>query len=423
MYESNLDDNGRPNTFGDLGPFGLGRLKDMILYGDQHRILQVVINLVSNSLKFTPQGGSVTLTIRCTGEAHMSDSRKASLQSRNSSMRGSRTRIRAASSEVGSTSAAPSNYETANVINAHDKPSAYQLMMAHERAATPPPGRWLSFEFEVEDTGPGIPEDIHAKIFEPFVQGDLGLSKKYGGTGLGLSICSQLAGLMKGTIGLKSEVGHGSVFTMVIPLKHIQSRADSTASSSANVNLEGNTSPRRSLSIEGHDAMSTRSMQSAQGAPTATATTSAGPVAFDVDVQPRLVGLSQPFFASNAPLESPNSQAAAMQRVEAEATKRGGKVKVLVAEDNKTNQEVVLRMLKLEDVYDVTVAKDGQEALDKVKESMERQTPYNLIFMDVQMPNLDGLQSTRLIRQSGFSSPIVALTAYAEESNVKVCFL
>jgi osomolarity two-component system sensor histidine kinase SLN1 len=69
----------------------------------------------------------------------------------------------------------------------------------------------------------------------------------------------------------------------------------------------------------------------------------------------------------------------------------------------------------------VTVAKDGQEALDKVMESMERQAPYNLIFMDVQMPNLDGLQSTRLIRQSGFSAPIVALTAYAEESNVKEC--
>jgi osomolarity two-component system sensor histidine kinase SLN1 len=100
-----------------------------------------------------------------------------------------------------------------------------------------------------------------------------------------------------------------------------------------------------------------------------------------------------------------------MARVEAEATQRGDKVRVLVAEDNKTNQEVVLRMLKLEDVYDVTVAKDGQEALDKVKESMERQTPYNLIFMDVQMPNLDGLQSTRLIRQSGFDAPIVALTA------------
>lgn len=52
---------------------------------------------------------------------------------------------------------------------------------------------------------------------------------------------------------------------------------------------------------------------------------------------------------------------------------------------------------------------------------MENHTPYNLIFMDVQMPNLDGLQSTRLIRQAGYEAPIVALTAYAEESNVREC--
>ncbi|KAL6705926.1 Histidine kinase osmosensor [Coniothyrium glycines] len=416
-YDANLGENGRPEGVGDLGPYGLGRLKDMVLYGDQHRILQVVINLVSNSLKFTPKGGTVTLSIRCVGEAIMTDSRKASLQSRNSSMRNSKHRVRASASEVGSISVATqANYDTANVINAHEKPSAYSQFMAQERAATPPPGRWLSFEFEVEDTGPGIPEDLHAKIFEPFVQGDLGLSKKFGGTGLGLSICSQLAGLMKGTIGLKSEVNQGSVFTMVIPLKHLTSRADSTASS-RNITLDTGT-PRRSLSIEEprgripEDALSARSVQSATSGPVPTAA---------ADSKPRLVGLSHPFFASPAPLESPNSQTAAMQRVEAEATQRGVKVRVLVAEDNKTNQEVVLRMLKLEDVYDVTVAKDGQEALDKVRESMEHQEPYNLIFMDVQMPNMTGLESTRLIRQSGFSAPIVALTAYSEESNVKEC--
>lgn len=424
-YDANVDDQGRPNEHGDLGPFGLGRLKDMIMYGDTHRILQVVINLVSNSLKFTPKGGSVVLSIRCLGEATLSESRKASLQSRQSSMRNSKSRVRASSSEVGSISiATPNQYDTANMINAYDKANAFSHVLAQERAPTPPPGRWLSFEFEVEDTGPGIPQNLHDKIFEPFVQGDLGLSKKYGGTGLGLSICSQLAGLMKGTIQLKSEVGQGSVFTMSIPLKHLASRADSTASSS---NLVLGDPTRHSVSMDeprnrpvSDDALSGRSVQSATSTPAPGAT--AGPVPFDTDSKPRLVGLSTPFFASNPPLESPNSQAAAMQRVEAEATKRGDKVKVLVAEDNKTNQEVVLRMLKLEDVYDVTVAKDGQEALDKVKESMERQTPYNLIFMDVQMPNLDGLQSTRLIRQSGFSAPIVALTAYSEENNIRECY-
>jgi osomolarity two-component system sensor histidine kinase SLN1 len=430
-YDANLNDDGRPNHAGDLGPYGLGRLKDMILYGDQHRILQVVINLVSNSLKFTPQGGNVILTIRCTGEAHMTDSRKASMASRQSSARNSKNRFRATSSEVGSMSTtSPNGFATANHINALEKPNAYSHIMINDRAATPPPGRWLAFEFEVEDTGPGIPEDIHAKIFEPFVQGDLGLSKKYGGTGLGLSICSQLAGLMKGTIGLKSEVGHGSVFTMSIPLKHLSSRADSTASSQVDPNSRRNSNVDEPRGTSREDARSVRSMLSARSghsvksgerpvpvvnANAAAAGTTAGPVTFEQDSQPRLVGLSQPFFASTAPLESPKSQAAAMQRVEAEATQGGKKIKVLVAEDNTTNQIVVMRMLKLEDVYDVTVAKDGQEALDKVKESMEAGDPYNLIFMDVQMPNMDGLDSTRLIRQSGFSAPIVALTAYAEE--------
>lgn len=85
----------------------------------------------------------------------------------------------------------------------------------------------------------------------------------------------------------------------------------------------------------------------------------------------------------------------------------------------------------------MTVAKDGQEALDLVKQSMEQKKFFNVIFMDIQvsthvrserypsdclqMPNLDGLQSTRLIREMGYSAPIVALSAFAEESNVKEC--
>ena len=67
--------------------------------------------------------------------------------------------------------------------------------------------------------------------------------------------------------------------------------------------------------------------------------------------KPRLVGLSQPFFATSPPLETSQAQLEAMEKVAAEATKAGGKVRVLVAEDNKVNQEVVLRMLKLEDIY------------------------------------------------------------------------
>lgn len=70
---------------------------------------------------------------------------------------------------------------------------------------------------------------------------------------------------------------------------------------------------------------------------------------------------------------------------------------------------------------DVTIAKDGQEAFEKVRESMASGNRFDLVFMDVQMPNLDGIQSTRLIREMGFTSPIVALTAFAEKSNEDEC--
>ena len=69
----------------------------------------------------------------------------------------------------------------------------------------------------------------------------------------------------------------------------------------------------------------------------------------------------------------------------------------------------------------MTIAKDGQEAFDKVRESMVSGERFDLVFMDVQMPNLDGIQSTRLIREMGFSAPIVALTAFAEKSNEDEC--
>lgn len=73
------------------------------------------------------------------------------------------------------------------------------------------------------------------------------------------------------------------------------------------------------------------------------------------------------------------------------------------------------------DCTDVTIAKDGQEAFDTVRDSMIRGERFDLVFMDVQMPNLDGIQSTKLIREMGFSAPIVALTAFAEKSNEDEC--
>ncbi|CAL3972714.1 unnamed protein product [Diplocarpon coronariae] len=398
-----------------LGPGGIGRLKDLFLWGDQHRILQVIINLVSNSLKFTPEGGRVEVRIKCLGEAEtLSDGNRNSLGSKQSSQRNSRIRHQKESgSNTSQTLQLPHSPSqpvgTALLINPMD-PKATSRLQYQERPQTPPPpnSRTLVFQFEVEDTGPGIPEQLKDRVFEPFVQGDLGLSKKYGGTGLGLSICSQLAGLMGGNITLADVEPHGSIFTMRLPLKHIKSRAPSISSS----DVHGSKPP----STYSNDGNRPTSKISGDASPNRD---------FEKDSQPRLVGLSQPFFASASPhsatpCKDSKNKLATMSK--AALKEPGSKFRVLVAEDNLINIEIVLRMLKLEDIYDVVVAKDGQEAYDQVKESMSRGEYFDLIFMDVQMPNLDGLQSTRLIRQMGYSAPIVALTAFAEESNVKDCY-
>lgn len=343
----------------DFGPYGTGRVKDMFLWGDQHRILQVIINLVSNSLKFTPPDGSVQVRIRCVGEAiERAESRKGSLlskqskQSKQGSSKEARRRGRVTSNSNSSTSPAIKAGEkgrysdTALQINGGE-PKSIPTIAIRERSSSPPPpnARVLIFEFEVEDTGPGIPESQQQRVFEPFVQGDLGLSKKYGGTGLGLSICSQLASLMKGSITLKSQEGVGSTFTMRIPVFFTKERADSTASSNVNgsrrnsLNIPALKDESNTLHLNG--STSDLSLEGADGALDG----------FGTPAKPRLVGLSQPFFAATSPLESTEKQLAAMERVAAQASRSGHKVRVLVAEDNKVNQEVVLRMLKLEDIY------------------------------------------------------------------------
>ena len=346
------------------GPPGTGRIRDMFLWGDQHRVLQVIINLVSNSLKFTPKDGTVNVRIRCLGDApEIQAGRKGSIhskqskQSRRSTPRGSRQKSGRITSESGSVASAQargregSKYsDTALHINGAE-PKLIPSVAVRERSTTPPPplnARTLLFEFEVEDTGPGIPEDQQQRVFEPFMQGDLGLSKKYGGTGLGLSICSQLASLMRGSIRLESIVGVGSKFTMQIPLVFTKERADSTTSSKPGSRRnsgnfggvgDGNGSPDRRRSL---------SDISLNGSDSGVAPALNG---IDTPTKPRLVGLSQPFFASPSPLEDPDTQMAAIERVTAQAVQNGEKIRVLVAEDNKVNQEVVLRMLKLEDIY------------------------------------------------------------------------
>lgn len=402
-----LQQNGTDTQGIALGPPGMGQLKDVYLRGDQHRILQVIINLVSNSLKFTPAGGTVQLRIRCIGEIEQDeedDNSKKSLSRSTSRQNQGRRRANSSSQQ----SAISVTGGTALAINPLD-PKPVNRIRVRERSTSPAPvsKRPYMFEFEVEDTGRGIPKHMQEKIFEPFVQGDSGLSKQYGGTGLGLSICSQLARMMGGDITITSTEGVGSMFTVRIPLDYIKDRTPSRSSSppprAANSGAVGENGYHNSYSETTEPEMSEKS----------TADINVTSPMMEAN-QARLVGLSAPFFVSNK-LDSEQGQ-----KREA-GNSDWQRLRVLVADDNTTNVEVVSRMLKLEKVYDVTVAKDGQEAYELVKQNMGQEGQFDLIFMDVQMPNVDGLQSTRLIRKMGYVAPIVALTAFSEESNVKEC--
>lgn len=353
------------------------RMKNTMVFGDPSRILQVVINLVGNSLKFTPRGGKVDLIIRQLHEPAMPDQWDSLVADR----------------ELDSWS----KYAKDLVSEEEDSDLDYP------RDTSP-----VEFEFEVQDTGPGIEKALQEQIFKPFVQGDVSLARKHGGTGLGLSICSQLAELMAGQISLKSEMGHGSKFTMNLPLHIIKEGQEDI--DSASVTVVSSVSPTIA-SVTEHDKIAPALLS--QGDILLPESRRESVVPPDLS-KTRLVGLSQPYFSIATP--------PALTPIEESPPKRKQSLKVLVAEDNYTNQQVVLRMLRLEDILNVRIAEDGQEALERVQESMAAKSPYDLILMDVQMPRLDGRRATRLIRQAGFSAPVVALTAFADEKNEQECF-
>ncbi|KIW90981.1 uncharacterized protein Z519_08764 [Cladophialophora bantiana CBS 173.52] len=424
------------------GPADLGPLREIGLRGDKNRILQILMNLISNALKFTPAKGVVEVRIRCKGFVEPE-----------------------AMPDV-----AYSN-TTASPI------TAVKALQRRDTEFTPPKSslKGLMFDFEVEDTGSGIPEHLQQDIFKPFVQGDLALSKKHGGVGLGLAICSQLAGMMGGTIRLKSTVDIGSTFTLSLPLRYTKEVVPSVSDSLARPKPGSISS---SIQFESFSTKSRRSRDTRQpGQSRQNSLYSTQDKDSQMDV-PRLVGFSQPYLIdANASSERadvvvqqpkqdkrqnlphPNNRLASIMSVKTPdetndttgmkleeqangvntvekkpaapspaAAAKTCSLKVLVAEDNPVNQQVILKLLKLEKVNDVTLAEDGEEAFDIVQRSFsqvdnenKKPQPFTLVLMDIQMPRMDGIESTKKMRELGFDAPILALTAFDHEINRTAC--
>ena len=187
----------------------------------------------------------------------------------------------------------------------------------------------IRIRFTVADTGIGIQKEECERIFSPYQQADVSVSRNYGGTGLGLGICKSLVEKMGGRIGVDSVVGEGTTFWFEIP--------------------------------------------------------------FGLYVKPHAPAEKKADSDSN-----PSEEISGLE--------------VLVAEDNKMNQKVVVRMLQRLG-HIATVVENGQECVAEITSSSKK---YDIILMDWQMPVMDGIDATKELRSKGYSMsdlPIVGLTA------------
>lgn len=315
----------------------------------------------------------------------------------------------------------------------------------------------------VHDDGPGIPLEKQSLIFEAFEQSDSSTTRKYGGTGLGLSISMQLVSLMAGRIWVKSELGRGSVFHFSIPLKRVSTEnlfptaatlegvqvlvccdsskarhtyCESLIRAGAKCSLIPNTpkgwsrieklrkaSPAQSVLLLDIGVGGVKPIHLLSAAPLETL--SSMPVIALVPPTEKVDGLDDATLASATRLLKPASALELVKtlcEVLRPATQESNKpmvegelgartLSILVADDLSVNQIVAMGIIEALG-HKCSIASSGYEAV----EAFRRET-FDVVFMDMEMPGLDGLGATRMIRDieatEGGRTPIVAMTAHA----------
>ncbi|HXN20803.1 MAG TPA: response regulator [Candidatus Binatus sp.] len=332
--------------------------------------------------------------------------------------------------------------------------------------------------FSITDTGIGIPAEKQQRIFEAFAQADTSTTRKYGGTGLGLAICAQLAELMGGRVWVESQVGCGSTFHFTARFKLQDTSAQKPAMISpvklqdlAVLVVDDNATNRRILeemisnwrmkpvaASNGPAALKAMKRAQAEGHPFQVVLLDGHmpemdgfEVATKVKKDPRLkhatvilltsagrredIGRAKALGAAAAltkPVKQSELWDAIVTALHVPAnTKRrtslaSGKprdaqrpLRILVAEDNPVNQQLALHLLERRG-HSAVVAENGREALSAMD-----QHKFDLVLMDVQMPEMGGLEATRAIRENekvtGQHVPIIAMTAHAMQGDRERC--
>lgn len=327
----------------------------------------------------------------------------------------------------------------------------------------------MMLKFDVWDTGIGIPQDKLHRLFKAFSQVDSSTTRKYGGTGLGLAICEKLARLMGGEIGVNSEDGEGSTFYFTI---------DIMAGSDQSVSIDGadieDLKGKKILVVDDNKtnlAVLSRQFENWNLKPVLTHSGAEALVALQNDKQidlvitdmempvmdgtmlARLIKDSYPklpiillssigeefknderkLFVSI--MNKPIKQQVLSKQVFTALRKKSSTLEevtvrsklsvdfsdkypfdILIAEDNEVNQHVIKHILGKMG-YQPDMVKNGKEAIDAMLKNQ-----YSLILMDMQMPVMDGLEATRVIRSSDVNQPvIIALTASAMDTDQQLC--
>ena len=323
-------------------------------------------------------------------------------------------------------------------------------------------------QFEVKDTGIGLSKEQKNKLFKSFSQADGSTTRKYGGTGLGLVISKQLSELMNGKIWVESELGIGSSFIFEIELVKEENNqkvftifsnkkvlvVDDNQSwqdilqhllTSFGIDVDCVSSGENAIqklkeSKNNYDlVLMDWNMPNLDGIETTkimkencTDKSCQNIVLVSAFKQEALVDL-----ASDAGIEiflqkpvNPStlndilsdiflgtSKANTIEKIEEDTLKYNIQTlkgsSILLAEDNKTNQEIIVGLLENSGI-DIDIANNGEEAVGLFKTNK-----YELILMDLQMPIMDGYEATKIIRSKNTNIPIVALTANAMKEDVE----